>query len=52
MVFTVGPVVSEGDRRVRILRDGWTAVTVDNSRTAQVEHTLLITETGVEILTG
>ena len=52
MVFTVGPVVSEGDRRVKILRDGWTAVTVDNSRTAQVEHTLLITETGVEILTA
>jgi len=51
MVFTVGPVVSEGDRRVRILEDGWTAVTVDNSRTAQVEHTLLITSSGVEILT-
>jgi len=51
MVFTVGPVVSEGDRRVRILEDGWTAVTVDNSRTAQVEHTMLITSTGVEILT-
>jgi len=51
MVFTVEPVVSEGDRRVRILEDGWTAVTLDNSRTAQMEHTVLITETGVEILT-
>eukprot|EP00090_Calanus_glacialis_P003732 TRINITY_DN12762_c0_g1_i1.p1 TRINITY_DN12762_c0_g1~~TRINITY_DN12762_c0_g1_i1.p1 ORF type:complete len:314 (+),score=78.91 TRINITY_DN12762_c0_g1_i1:64-1005(+) len=51
MVFTVGPVLSEGDRRVRILEDGWTAVTVDNSRTAQVEHTVLITNSGVEILT-
>jgi len=50
MVFTIEPVVSEGDRRVRILEDGWTAVTVDNSRTAQAEHTVLITETGVEIL--
>jgi len=51
MVFTVGPVISEGDRRVKVLEDGWTAVTVDNSRTAQVEHTVLITGTGVEILT-
>jgi methionyl aminopeptidase len=44
--------VSEGDRRVRILPDGWTAVTVDNSRTAQKEHTVLITESGVEVLTA
>lgn len=51
MVFTVGPVVSEGDRRVRILEDGWTVVTVDNSRTAQMEHTVLVTSAGVEILT-
>jgi len=51
MVFTVEPVVSEGDRRVKILEDGWTAVTLDNSRTAQMEHTVLITETGVEVLT-
>jgi len=52
MVFTVEPVVSEGDRRVKILEDGWTAVTLDNSRTAQMEHTLLITEEGVEVLTA
>jgi len=51
MVFTVGPVISEGDRRVKILSDGWTAITMDNSRTAQIEHTLLITDSGVEILT-
>ena len=43
------PVVSEGDRRVKILEDGWTAVTLDNSRTAQKEHTVLITDTGVEV---
>ena len=42
---------SEGDWRVRILADGWTAVTVDGARTAQMEHTVLITETGAEILT-
>ena len=42
-------MVSEGDRRVKILEDGWTAVTLDNSRTAQKEHTVLITDTGVEV---
>jgi len=52
MVFTVEPVVSEGDRRVKILEDGWTAITLDNSRTAQMEHTILVTEEGVEILTA
>ena len=52
MVFTVEPVVSEGDRRVKILEDGWTAITLDNSRTAQMEHTILVTQDGVEILTA
>lgn len=52
MVFTIEPVICEGDRRVRILEDGWTAVTMDNSRTAQKEHTLLITQSGVDILTA
>ena len=49
MVFTIEPVVSEGDRKVKILADGWTAVTLDNSRTAQKEHTVLITDSGVEV---
>ena len=44
--------MSEGDRQVRILSDGWTAVTVDNSRTAQKEQTVLVTDTGVEVLTA
>ena len=34
---------------MKILADGWTAVTLDNSRTAQKEHTVLITDTGVEV---
>ena len=51
MIFTVGPVISEGDRRVKILNDGWSAITMDNSRTAQIEHTVLITDTGYEVLT-
>ena len=48
---TVEPAVSEGGAGVRVLEDGWTAVTQDNSRSAQFEHTVLITQTGVEILT-
>jgi len=51
MVFTVEPCISEGDKRVKILEDGWTAVTLDNSRAAQAEHTVLITKNGVEVLT-
>ena len=35
---------------MKILADGWTAVTLDNSRTAQKEHTVLITDTGVDVL--
>merc|ERR550525_194950 len=52
MVFTVEPAVSEGSSEVDILEDQWTAVTSDGSRSAQFEHTVLITETGVEILTS
>ena len=44
--------MSEGDRRAQILEDGWTAITIDNSRTAQMEHTILVTQDGVEILTA
>lgn len=51
MTFTIEPALSEGTDEIVILEDGWTAVTCDNSRAAQCEHTVLITETGVEILT-
>uniref|UniRef100_T1JFZ5 Methionine aminopeptidase n=1 Tax=Strigamia maritima TaxID=126957 RepID=T1JFZ5_STRMM len=51
MTFTIEPVISEGSSKVVILEDGWTAVSVDNSRSAQFEHTILITDDGVEILT-
>ncbi|EZA62257.1 hypothetical protein DMN91_003638 [Ooceraea biroi] len=51
MTFTIEPVLSQGMTQIEILNDGWTACTVDNSRTAQVEHTVLITDTGCEILT-
>ena len=51
MSFTIEPIVSEGSREVVILSDGWTAVSPDNSRSAQAEHTVLVTQQGVEILT-
>ena len=51
MVFTVEPVVSQGGSDVEILEDGWTIVTADDSRGAQFEHTILITDYGYEILT-
>ena len=51
MTFTIEPALSEGTDEIVILEDGWTALTCDNSRAAQCEHTVLITETGVEILT-
>lgn len=52
MTFTIEPILSEGWEDVRILDDGWTAVSLDDSRSAQFEHTVLITDTGVDILTA
>lgn len=51
MTFTIEPILTQGDQTVEILQDDWTAVTVDNARTAQFEHTILITENGADILT-
>jgi methionyl aminopeptidase len=52
MTFTIEPMIAVGDgASYDIWPDGWTAVTADNSLTAQFEHTVLVTETGVEILT-
>ncbi|MGC9393703.1 MAG: type I methionyl aminopeptidase [Anaerolineae bacterium] len=52
MVFTIEPMINVGDYQVRTLSDGWTAVTADNSLSAQWEHTVLVTEDGVEVLTA
>jgi len=49
--FTIEPMISEGTWRDEIWPDNWTAVTQDGKRSAQFEHTLLVTETGCEILT-
>ncbi|MEJ5255766.1 MAG: type I methionyl aminopeptidase [Acidimicrobiales bacterium] len=51
MTFTIEPMISMGTGQHRIWDDGWTAVTADGSRTAQFEHTLLVTDDGAEILT-
>ena len=51
MTFTIEPMINLGDWRCQVLRDGWTAVTVDGSLSAQFEHTVLVTEDGVEVLT-
>ncbi len=52
MTFTIEPMITEGDHREEIWDDGWTAVTVDRKRSAQFEHTVLVTRSGVEILTS
>jgi methionyl aminopeptidase len=52
MTFTIEPMITIGDWRHDLWDDGWTAVTKDRSRTAQFEHTLVVTETGAEILTS
>lgn len=52
MTFTIEPMITEGDYRALMWDDDWTAVTRDQSRSAQFEHTILVTDTGVDILTG
>ena len=51
MTFTVEPMLTLGSYEYDLWEDGWTAVTKDGSRTAQFEHTLVVTDTGAEILT-
>ena len=51
MVFTIEPMINEGTWEGVVLDDGWTAITKDGKLSAQFEHTVAVTETGVEILT-
>lgn len=51
MIFTIEPMINAGKRDVKLLPDGWTVVTKDHSLSAQWEHTILVTESGHEILT-
>jgi methionyl aminopeptidase len=52
MFFTIEPMINLGGPAVKLLDDGWTAVTRDRSLSAQFEHSIGITETGCEIFTG
>lgn len=52
MTFTIEPILALGSPRVICWPDDWTNVAADGKRTAQFEHTLLVTETGVEVLTA
>ena len=49
--FTIEPMLNAGKKNCKVLKDDWTVVTKDKKLSAQWEHTLLVTETGVEILT-
>ncbi len=51
MIFTIEPMINAGKAAIRHLPDGWTITTKDNSLSAQWEHTILVTETGHEVLT-
>jgi methionyl aminopeptidase len=52
MIFTIEPMVNIGGYECEVLDDDWTVVTADRSLSAQFEHTVLVTETGCEVLTG
>ena len=52
MTFTIEPMITLGTWQHRMWDDEWTAVTADGKRTAQFEHTVLVTDDGVEVLTG
>ena len=51
MIITIEPMINLGKKEVKVLSDGWTAVTKDRSLSAQFEHTILVTSVGYEILT-
>lgn len=51
MIFTIEPMINAGRKEVKQLADGWTIVTKDHSLSAQWEHTVLVTESGFEVLT-
>jgi methionyl aminopeptidase len=51
MFFTIEPMINAGKFAVKVLQDGWTAVTKDRSLSAQFEHSIAVTETGYEIFT-
>ena len=51
MTFTIEPMINIGKRHVKLLNDDWTVITKDRKLSAQFEHTLAVTDTGVDVLT-
>lgn len=51
MIFTIEPMINQGKRHLRFASNGWTALTKDRSLSAQFEHTVVVTDTGYEVLT-
>lgn len=51
MTFTIEPMINAGNRQIKLLPDGWTVITKDHKLSAQWEHTLLVTDSGYEVLT-
>ena len=51
MIFTIEPMINQGTKKIKTKKDGWTVVTRDKKLSAQWEHTILVTETGYEVLT-
>lgn len=51
MMFTIEPMINAGKRDIKQMPDGWTIVTKDRSLSAQWEHTILVTNTGYEVMT-
>ncbi|AQS37099.1 methionine aminopeptidase, type I [Shewanella psychrophila] len=51
MTFTIEPMINQGNAKIKTKKDGWTVVTRDKKLSAQWEHTILVTETGYEVLT-
>lgn len=51
MTLAIEPMINAGTKKVRVLSDGWTAVTLDKKKSAHFEHTIAVTENGYEILT-
>lgn len=51
MIFTIEPMINAGKKDIKVLPDKWTVVTKDRSLSAQWEHTILVTNSGYEVLT-
>lgn len=51
MIFTIEPMINQGKAKIKTKKDGWTVVTKDKKLSAQWEHTVLVTDHGVEVLT-